>query len=152
MDYRRDTRMPWIIAILIVVVICFVSWLGAFLIHRASRDQDFGSYINTGISAQNMEVQIAGDGFVYYDGSYLVRMDSESKMLWKYLIGSGAEFSASAAGVAAWNGSMLTLVDMENGTTTYSADQGIKVSAARVGSKYAAVLTENEGFSTVVVM
>jgi len=151
MEYRRDSRMPWMIAILIVAAICLVSWLGAYLIHRASRDEDFGSY-RTVIGAQNMEVQIAGDGFVYYDGSSITRMDSNGKVLWTYLIGRGAEFSASSGGVAAWNGNMLTLIDIENGTTTYSADQGVKITSARMGSKYAAVLTEEEGSATVSVM
>ena len=151
MDYRRDTRMPWTIAILIVAVICIVAWLGAFLINRSARVEGFGSY-KTVIGAQNMDVQIAGDGFVYYDGSSVTRMDSEGKILWSCLISAGAEFNASASGVAAWNGSMLTLIDMERGTTTYSSDQGVKIISARVGSKYAAVLTEEEGASGITVM
>lgn len=151
MDYRRDSRMPWTIAILLVVVICFVSWLGAFIIKRSSRDECFGSY-QAVIGAQNMEVQVAGDGFVYYDGSSISRCDSEGKLLWSFRISPGAEFSASASGVAAWNGSMLTLIDMERGTTTYSSDQGVKVVSARVGSRYAAVLTEDEGESGISVM
>lgn len=151
MDYRRDTRMPWTIAILIVAVICIVAWLGAFLINRSSRVEGFGSY-KTVIGAQNMDVQIAGDGFVYYDGSSVTRMDSDGNILWSCRISAGAEFHASASGVAAWNGSMLTLIDMERGTTTYSSDQGVKIISARVGSKYAAVLTEEEGASGITVM
>lgn len=151
MDYRRDMRMPWTIAILLVAVICLVSFLGAKVMRNSSAKDAFGSF-ETVPGAQNMQVQMAGDGFVYYDGSSLTKMDSQGKVLWTYLIGSGAEFRASAGGVAAWNGNMLTLVDIDNGTTTYSADQGVEVTSAVVGSKYAAVLTEDDGSATVTVM
>jgi len=151
MDYRRDTRMPWTVAILIVAVICLISFLGAKLIRSSSRNDGFGSYA-TVPGAQNMQVQMAGDGFVYYDGSSITKMDSEGKVLWTYLIGGGAEFRASSNGVAAWNGSMLTLIDIDNGTTTYSADQGVEVESASVGSRYAAVLTEDDGSATISVM
>lgn len=149
MEHRRASRMPWIIVILITAAICLVSYLGAYIYRSAGKDTAFGSY--TGVNgAQSMEVQIAGDGFVYYDGSSLTYMDSAGDVVWTYLIGGGMEFSASSGGVAAWNGRTLTLVDIENGTTTYSADQGAEVTSARVGSKYAAVLIEEKG--SIVVM
>lgn len=151
MENRRASRMPWIIVILIVAAICLVSYLGAYVFRSASGDNSFGSYTTVN-GAQSMEVQLAGDGFVYYDGSSLTYMDSAGKVRWSYLIGSGMDFAASAGGVAAWNGRTLTLVDIENGTTTYSADQGAEVSSARVGSKYAAVLFDKEGTGKVVVM
>ena len=151
MDYRRDSRMPWTIAILLVAFICLVSFLGTKVIKNSAADKAFGSF-ETVPGAQNMQVQIAGDGFVYYDGSSITKMDDTGKVLWTYLIGSGAEFRASSGGVAAWNGNMLTLINIDNGTTTYSADQGVEVKSARVGSKYAAVLTEDDGSATVTVM
>lgn len=149
MEHRRASRMPWIIVILIVAAICLVSYLGAYIYRSAAKDDSFGSYTAVN-GAQSMEVQLAGDGFVYYDGSSLTYMDSTGKVLWSYLIGSGMDFSASSGGVAAWNGRTLTLVDIENGTTTYSADQGTEVTSARVGPRYAAVLMEEE--DSIVVM
>lgn len=151
MDYRRDTRMPWTIAILCVAVICFISWFGAFIINRSAKNAGFGSY-QTVIGAQNMEVQLAGDGFVYYEGNSITHMDSKGNVIWNCMISPGAEFNASAYGVAAWNGSVLTLIDIERGTTTYSSDQGVKVVSARVGPKYAAVLTEDEGENKITVI
>lgn len=151
MENRRARRMPWIIVILLVAAVCLVAWLGAFAIKKSAANSDFGSY--TALSgAQSMEVRIAGDGFVYYDGSSITRMDSGGNVVWTYLVGGGVEFSASSSGVAAWNGRKLTLIDIENGTTTYSGDQETDVSDARVGSKYAAVLLEGAEFSRVIVL
>lgn len=151
MDYNRSERLPWIIVILIVAFVCFVSWFGAFLMHRGDEDKQFGSY-KSFTGAQGLEVQVAGDGFVYYDGSSLTYKDSAGDVLWNYLIGSGADFYASTGGVAAWNGRTLTIIDIENGTTSYSGDQGVEVVSARVGSKYAAVHLDEEGDSRISVI
>ena len=151
MENRRATRMPWIIVILIVAAICLVSFLGAYIYQSASKDTSFGSYTSVA-GAQSMEVQLAGDGFVYYDGSSLTYMDSEGKVKWTYLVGSGMDFAASPGGVAAWHGRTLTLIDIENGTTTYSADQNTEITSARVGSRYAAVLMEENGSGRITVM
>lgn len=151
MENRRAERMPWIIVIMLVAAVCLVAWLGAYAIKKSSADSAFGSY--TALSgAQSMEVKIAGDGFVYYDGSAVTRMDSGGSVVWNYYVGGGAEFSASASGVAVWNGRKLTIIDIENGTTTYSGDQDTEVSDARVGSKYAAALLEGDGISQIVVL
>ena len=64
MDYRRARRTPWIIVILIVAAICLVSFLGAYIYHSASKDTSFGSYTSVA-GAQSMQVQLAGDGFVF---------------------------------------------------------------------------------------
>lgn len=151
MENRRAQRMPWIIVILLVAAVCLVAWLGAYAIKKSSADSAFGSY--TALSgAQSMEVRIAGDGFVYYDGSSITCMDSGGSVVWTYLVGGGVEFSASSSGVAAWNGHKLTIIDIENGTTTYSGDQDTNVSDARVGSRYAAVLLEGDELSQVIVL
>ena len=151
MEQRRASRMPWIIVILIVASICLLSYLGATIYHKVADNNAFGSYVAIA-GAQSMEVQLAGDGFVYYDGSSLTYMDSRGKVKWTYLVGGGIDFAASSNGVAAWNGRSLTLIDIENGTTTYSADQGAEVTSARVGSRYAAVLMEEKGSGRISVM
>ena len=151
MEYSRARRMPWIIVILLVVALCLVSYALAYLFRGAGKKDGFGSY-HTLTGAQSLEVQLAGDGFVYYDGNSVTYMDSDGDVVWTYLVGSGAEFSASSGGVAAWNGKKLTLIDIENGTTTYSGDHDTEIVSAKVGSKYAAVLLEDEGSGRVEVI
>lgn len=60
-------------------------------------------------------------------------------------------FEATSSGVAAWNGSMLTLIDGQSGTTTYSGEQDTAVTSAKLGAKYAAVLLEGDS-NRVLVM
>jgi hypothetical protein len=151
MDRIRNTRMPWIIVLFLVALVCGLSWLVAYLIHDALAPADFGSY--EAISgAADATIAVAGDGFVSYDGSTLTHMDSSGKVKWTYLIGGNVEFSAGKHGVAAWSGDMLTLIDMESGTATYSGAQDAGVVSARVGSDYAAVLLEPATDGSICVM
>ncbi|MGI6240081.1 MAG: hypothetical protein ACOYI5_10700 [Christensenellales bacterium] len=151
MENNRGARMPWIIVILIVVIVLLLSWLGSLILRNAMGKDDFGSY-KAFLAADGAKVQTIGDGFIYYDGSTLARIQTSGDTKWQYHIGANAQFHAGDAGVAAWGGETLTLIDMATGVTTYTAAQGEAVASARMGAKYAAALIGSETDGTVVVM
>lgn len=139
MDRSRNTRMPWIIVLFLVIIACVGCYIAAYLFRGLSHPEKIGSYKALSVPA-GAEVRVAGNGFVYYDGSTLTRVDSSGKTKWSCLVGADADFNAGAYGVAAWSGEMLTLIDMETGTFTYSGTQNAEILSARMGQKYAAVL------------
>ena len=151
MDRRRDMRMPWIIVLLLVVIVCGLSYLAARLISAGAGKGDLGDYRTVAVAA-NAEVQVAGEGIVYYDGSTLTHMDSKGEVTWTFLIGGNAEFTADRHGVAAWSGDMLTLIDIETGTATYSDSQEMDVVSARMGQSYAAVLLGSDIGGSISIM
>lgn len=151
MESNRKARLPWIIVILIVALVLTLSFLFAVLIRNVSGGSNFGSYKALSIPA-NAQVQVVGDGFVYYDGSTITRVSASGKTEWTYLVGTNASISAGAASVAAWSDETITLVDMENGVPTYSNAQDDAVLSVRVGEKYAAALLGSETDGTVVVL
>ena len=150
MERETIKRLPWVTVLLLLAVICTVSWLGALVIHKSSESDTFGSYRELA-GAPNLEVQIAGDGFVFSDGDTLNCFDSRGKSGWAHQIGQGVQFNASAYGVAAWSGRKLTLINAATGTTTYSGEQDSDVVSARVGPKYAAVQLDTDTGSEVLV-
>lgn len=151
MERVRNTRMPWIIVLFLVALVCGLSYLAAYLLNGAFAPDVLGKYrLVPGVA--DAEIAVAGDGFVYYDGSTLTRMDSSGEVKWTYLIGGNVEFTAGKYGVAAWSGDMLTLIDIESGTATYSGAQSAGVVSAKVGSDYAAVLLEPANDGSICVM
>ena len=75
MERERSGKIPWIVVLLLVTALCALSYLAAYLVHRAGGGS-FGSYRAVGGSA-DMQLQVAGDGFVYYDGSTLTQVGYE---------------------------------------------------------------------------
>ena len=151
MERNRRRRVPWAIVLLIIVLCCAIAFGGARLISRVRSAASFGSTKVLHLdSAQALEA--VSDGFVYYDGAAIVKMGSDGGSRWSYMMGANAEFSASDAGVAAWSGQKLTLIDGETGVTGYSGSMDGDVLSAHVGSEYAAVLVGPEHNSTIVLM
>lgn len=150
MDRKRNTRLPWAIALLIVVFVCIVAYLGARLISGASRKSAY-EYKTIEI-ASNLGLEVVEDGFVYYDGSSIGSVTTDAKVKWSYLIGKNADFDATDYGVAAWSEESLTLIDSDTGTTTFSGNMDASVLSARMGERYTAVLLGPEHDSTIVLM
>ncbi|MBR7187281.1 MAG: hypothetical protein IKD53_01880 [Clostridia bacterium] len=150
MDRKRNTRLPWAIALLIVVFVCIVAYLGARLISGASRKSAY-EYKTIEI-ASNLGLEVVEDGFVYYDGSSIGSVTTDAKVKWSYLIGKNADFDATDYGVAAWSEDSLTLIDSDTGTTTFSGNMDASVLSARMGERYTAVLLGPEHDSTIVLM
>ncbi|MBR6220260.1 MAG: hypothetical protein IKQ80_06845 [Clostridia bacterium] len=150
MESNRQDRLPWAIALLIVVFVSVIALAAGRLIgsatHRSSYDYKAVQL------ASNLGLEVVDDGFVYYDGSYIGSVTTEGRVKWSYLIGRNADFDANANGVAAWTGESLTLIDAQTGTPTFSGAMETDVLSARIGSKYTAVLLGPEYNSTIVLM
>lgn len=150
MDRTRNARMPWIIVLFLVALVCGLSWLAAYLINGAISPDALGSYTALAGSA-DADIIAAGDGFVYYDGNTLTRIDSSGDVVWTHLIGGNVEFDAGEHGVAAWSGDTLTLIDMETGAVSYSGAQEAEIISAKMGAQYAAVLLKSDDPSICVM-
>lgn len=151
MGQNRKGRLPWTIVLIVLVLCCGIAFGAAKLLVNATAPSGYAEY--RALQLENVqELQVVSDGFVYYDGSSLARIGADGATKWNYMIGGGAGFTASDAGVAAWIGRSLTLIDGETGVTGYSNKMDADVLSARVGSQYAAVLLGPEHDSTIVLM
>lgn len=152
METRRTGRVPWGIAVLIAAIICALSVLGAYLTRQITAEDVYGEYTTVSLTG-NEGVQVSGNGFVYYNGSTLASVSSSGETLWTYMVGANASFNASDAGVAAWSGQTLTVIDREQASTIYSnPSMEAEVLSARTGEVYTAVLLAPEHDSTIVLI
>ena len=150
MERKRTARLPWAIALLIVVFACIIALVAGRIIssatHRSSYDYKAVQL------ASNLGLEVVDDGFVYYDGSYIGAVTTEGRIKWSYLIGRNAGFDANRNGVAAWTGEALTLIDGQTGTPFFSGAMETEVLSACIGDRYTAVLLGPEYNSTIVLM
>ena len=72
MERERKSKIPWAIALLIVVFACTIAICGAFLINRFANRAGY-DYQSVQIAA-NMGIQATDSGFVYYDGLSLIHI------------------------------------------------------------------------------
>ena len=150
MERNRTARLPWAIALLIVVFVCVLSLIAGRIISGAT---DRSSYDYKAVQlASNLGLEVVDDGFVYYDGSYIGAVTTEGRIKWSYLIGRNADFNANAHGVAAWSEQSLTLIENKTGTPSFSGAMETDVLSARIGERYTAVLLGPEYNSTIVLM
>lgn len=150
-ERKRNTRPPWAFVLLIVILSCAIAYCGALIVTRVSRASSFGS-IRTVTVDGLQRVEAVKDGFVYYDGSAIGKVNESGDTVWSYMMGSNAEFSASDAGVAAWTGEKLTLLAGSSGAADFAGNMDETVLSATVGTEYAAVLIGEEHNSTIVLM
>lgn len=151
MESNRKARLPWAIVLLIVAFACAIAYAGAFIYTRMIDTGSFASY-RTLLLSSVQRAEAVSDGFVYYDGSTLVKVGSDAQSRWSSMVGAGVEFSATDAGVAVWNDRRLTLIDGATGVTGYSNNMDEEVLSARMGDVYTAVLLGPEHDSTIVLM
>ena len=150
MERNRTGRLPWAIALLIVVFACVIALAAGRIIGNATHRS---SYDYRAIQlASNLGLEVVDDGFVYYDGSYIGAVTTEGRIKWSYLIGTNADFDANSNGVAAWSGESLTLIDGQTGTPSFSGAMETEVLSACIGDRYTAVLMGPEYNSTIVLM
>lgn len=151
MERNRRNRLPWAIVLLIVAVCCLIAYGSAALYRSATAPEPYVGYEVLQLDGVD-GLQAVSDGIVYYDGSTVLKVGADAETKWSYLVGSGADFAATDAGVAAWIGRSLTVIDNDTGDATYSGKMDAEVLSARVGSQYAAVLIGPEHNSTIVLM
>ena len=144
-------RLNYVTTILIVALVFMIAFVPARLIKRGGAGENVGTY-RTLTGSSSYEVRLAGSGFAYYDGATLAYMSGEGELKWTYMLGSGAQFTASEYGIAAWTGNYLTLIDTATGVTLYSDAQEADVLSAKVSSKFACVLLGETDNSYMNVM
>lgn len=150
MEKNRKGKIPWTIALLIVVFTCVVAYCGSLIFNRVTRRSAY-DYKTVEI-ANNQGIETVDSGFVYYDGSSIGLVNTDATLKWSYRIGANADFDATNYGVAAWSGTSLTLIDAELGTTTFSGTMESEILSARIGEKYTSILLGPEHNSTIVLM
>ena len=151
MDREKNSQLSWAGAFLIAIFVTLLAFLGARLISRIRARDTFGTYALVDLPA-NQALTVVDDGFVYYDGSSLSRVDSHGRTIWNTLIGANAQFDAQDSGIAVWSGELLTLLDWETGTASTSAPLGTDIVSAELGSKYAAVLLAPEHDGRILLL
>lgn len=151
MERGRNGKLPWAIVLLIIVLACAIAWCGAWVYTRTLGSGAFTNYQLVQLDAVE-KVEAISDGFVYYNGSSVTKKGADASTKWSYSMGTGADFRASDAGVAAWIDRSLTLIDGESGATTYSGAMDEEILSAQVGGTYTAVLLGPEHNSTIVLM
>ena len=150
MERKRDRRVPWPIALLIMLLACAIAYGGARIYARMDKGRTY-DFVDVDVPV-NMGLEVVDDGFVYYDGASIASVSSAGSVKWSYLIGKNADFDATDYGVATWSGPSLTLIDGETGTTSFSGSMDADVLSARIGERYTAVLLGPEHDSTIVLM
>ena len=151
METRRTGRLPWAVAVLIAAAICAVSVLGAYLVKQAFGPRGYGAYTAVTLTG-NQGVQVAGDGFIYYNGSTLSSVSSQGAQQWSYSVGGNASFAAGESGVAVWSGRRLSVIDRGNGDTLHTGQMDEDILSAKAGAVYTAVLLSPEHDSTMVLL
>lgn len=151
MDRRHIGKRPWTIVLLILAIACALSYGLALLFRNAVSGSQLGHVKALNI-ANIQDLQTTATGFVYYDGVNVSAIDSGGRVDWSYTVGAGAGFEATDYGIAAWSGNTVTLIDNKSGSTTYNGTMAENVIGAHIGEKYTAILTGEEGNSTIVLM
>ena len=151
MERSRRSRLPWGIVLLIVALSCAIAYVAALIYVKTADSSSFTRVRSMQIDSVS-KVEAVSDGLVVYDGSTIRKVNAQSLTGWSYAMGVGADFSAADAGVAAWNGRTLTLIDGSTGVTSYSGSMDETVLSARMGQVYTAVLLGPEHNSTIVLM
>lgn len=151
MERSRRSRLPWGIVLLIVALSCAIAYVAALIYARTADSASFTKVRSLQIDSAS-RVEAVSDGLVVYDGSTIRKVSAQSLDGWSYAMGVGADFSASDAGVAAWNDRTLTLIDGSTGVTSYSGSMDETVLSARMGRMYTAALLGPEHNSTIVLM
>ena len=151
MEMDRRGRLPWAIVILIMLFAFAFAYAGATIYTRFNSVSSFASYTTVRLDTMK-KLRVVDDGFICYDGSTLTKYGTSSNIQWSYIVGADADFTAQSAGIAAWTGSKLTLLDGSNGSPSYSGNMDGSILSARMGSEYAAALLGPEHDSTIVLM
>lgn len=151
MERNQTQRLPWAIVLFIVVLAILFAWGIARLMRNAADKTSFGSVREVVLNTPQ-DVQMVSDGCVYYDGATIAKLSIDGALEWSHMVGSGAKMQADAAGVAAWNGTSLTLINASTGSADFSGKMDAEILSARMGVNYAAVVLAPEQDSTIVIM
>ena len=141
---RRKQLRNWIILIAVVLAIIGIVNLVSFLTRTSTV---------TALSLPcyaHQDVTVFQDGVLYYDGASIHFVNAGGGIEWSYPVGDGASFSVSEDHLVIWAGTQLFIVN-EKGKPSYNESMEAPIQFARIGKKYAAVVTGDELKSTLIV-
>lgn len=98
----------------------------------------------------HQDVTAFQDGVLYYDGASIHFVNAGGSIEWSYPVGDGAFFSVSDTHIIAWSGYQLAIVDAR-GKSSYNRDMDETIQFARIGRKYAAIVTGDDLTPTVYI-
>ena len=148
-EQRRRQRLRqlrnWAILLgviaLVVVLTVFISGLSS----------SGGSIRATSLPCySHQDVTVFQDGVLYYDGASIHFVNAGGGIEWSYPVGAGASFSVSDTHMIVWAGAQLSIVDAQ-GKSTFNRAMESSIQFARIGSRYAAIITGDELSPTLYV-
>ena len=141
---RRKQVRNWIILIAVVLAIIGIVNLVGFLTRTSTvTTLSLPCYAH-------QDVTVFQDGVLYYDGASIHFVNAGGGIEWSYPVGDGAAFSVSEDHLVIWAGTQLFIVN-ETGKPSYNESMEAPIQFARIGKKYAAVITGDELKSTLII-
>lgn len=141
---RRKQLRNWII--LLAIVLLIIGGVNLFsLLTRTSTV--------TALSLPcyaHQDVTVFQDGVLYYDGDSIHFVNAGGGIEWSYPVGDGASFAVSDDHLVIWAGTQLFIVNAK-GKPSYNESMGANIQFARIGKKYAAVVTGDDLKATLTV-
>ena len=144
---RRKVRKQirnWIILILVVLLVILTVNLVTYFTRTST------------ISALSLpcyahqDVTVFQDGVLYYDGASIHFVNAGGGIEWSYPVGGDASFSVSDSNLIIWAGSQLFIVNAK-GKPSYNESMPSAIQFARIGKKYAAIVTGSDLNATLTV-
>ena len=141
---RRKQLRNWIILIAVVLII-----IGAInLFNYLTRTTTVTALSLPCYSHQ--DVTVFQHGVLYYDGASIHFVNAGGGIEWSYPVGDGASFSVSDDHLIAWAGTQLFIVDAK-GKPSYNESMEAPIQFARIGKKYAAIVTGDDLKATLTI-
>lgn len=98
----------------------------------------------------HQDVTVFQNGVLYYDGASIHYVNAAGGIEWSYPVGEDASFSVSDDHLIIWAGTQLFIVDAK-GRPSYNDSLNAPIQFARIGKKYAAIVTGDELKATLTV-
>ena len=141
---RRKQLRNWIILISVVILIIGAVNLFTYLTRTSSvKALSLPCYAH-------QDVTVFQDGVLYYDGASIHFVNAGGGIEWSYPVGDGASFSVSEDRLIIWAGTQLFIVDAK-GKPSYNESMEAPIQFARIGKKYAAIVTGDDINPTLTV-
>ncbi len=141
---RRKQLRNWLI--LIAVILLIIG--GVHLINYFTRTSTVSALSLPCYADQ--DVTVFQDGVLYYDGASIHFVNAGGGIEWSYPVGDGASFSTSEDHLIVWAGTQLSIVDAK-GKASYNSSMETPIQFARIGKKYAAIITGDDLKATLTV-
>ncbi len=141
--HRKQLR-NWIILIAVVLLVI----LAVNVFNYLSRTSTVSALALPCYAHQ--DVTVFRNGVLYYDGASIHYVNAAGGIEWSYPVGDNASFAVSGNHLVVWAGSQLFIVDAK-GKPSYNESMTAPIQFARIGRKYAAVITGDELTPTLTI-